>query len=189
MSESRRFHKIKRTFTTKRSKNGNTRRICRVELSWEESEGGNWVTRSLSDPAPAVDEFYDAFDALREDFLDPVGLGHDRTLTVYGVSYTYNKDGGAFVVLSGGLVLEGYNAPLVLNMPRHAPSGALTGRLTDLEHQAGLYIDGTRGQLEMAFTEPDDGDEEDEDEATLLDLDEVEVEADPTLDDDTEQEI
>ena len=56
-------------------------------------------------------------------------------------------------------MIPGFGSPLVLNFPSLVPEGEMDDLLVELDRQAGAYIDGARGQLQLSLDEEDDEDE------------------------------
>jgi hypothetical protein len=162
----RRFHRIKRNF----AKPG-------IKLTWVEGASDEWVKRSVEDPHPATDDFNVAFDALAPFLDDAVGhtQAQQNALIMLGANFTYNKEGEAFVSLSGARTLEGYKALLAINLPSFVPSGLLQKALDDLEFEAGEYLDGKKGQLELPLEVDDEPDEQSDLDFERRDLDDTEA--------------
>jgi hypothetical protein len=144
----------------------NVKKKSCVVLKWCESGKQEWITHALNDPEPAVEEFYAALAAFKPLVLKWVASTQSKKpgegeVRILGVATKYTDDGKYKVVLSATTPIPGFAGPLVLNFPSIVPTPEMDSLLVALEEQAGAYIDGVRGQLEMDL--PDEGTDEDAD--------------------------
>lgn len=153
----RRFLTIARSFA---SNDPNAKRQQYITIGFRESVDGGWVEKPKEKyPHPAMESFHAAFDAIGEYVVKYGGLSavQSASLVVVSVVFRYAKDGQCEVVLNAARPLAGFRQPKLETIPQHAPEGDELKAIEDLEAEAVLYIDGKRGQLDLAVDgDPDD---------------------------------
>ena len=142
----------------------NVRKQIHTQLTWREPGKGDWVTRSLDDPEPAAESFYEALTAFipwvqarLAAAIGMVKISIAGEMKILGVSYKYSDEGDYHVMVSATMALPGFNSPLVLNFPPSTPDKELKSLLEQLQNEAGFYIEGERGQLEMDLEPGEEG--------------------------------
>lgn len=127
-----------------------------VQLKWaEENPDGSWDSHSLTSEDPARPELYDALGAFVGRLVESHRLQWDEEheVMVVGLQYQRDKDGyltGIIFEARAQLTETVWWAIKSVNL---AVSDAQTkeGLLNTVEHEAGLYINGSRAQLVLEF--------------------------------------
>lgn len=106
---------------------------------------------------PSRPEFHEALNELVP--VVPVLIGvHENWaehLKVNGITYRYDEYGHRSISIQSIKELEGFDSPLVVNVPAcYAPEASELGALVDaLEAEAELYLARNRAQLELGLVE------------------------------------
>ena len=138
--------------------------VQKTILEWQEPGKQGWAKHGLEESEPAAESFHEALANfapwVKERLASALNVdpgNTSATIRVLGAAYNYSDDGSFKITLSATLDVPGQGSPLVQNFTHIVPDRKLQTLLTDLEAEAGAYIDGERGQLQMELDPSQEG--------------------------------
>ena len=90
-----------------------------ITIQWDERSPSGWETKTLDCNEPSRPEFHTALNAFSPQVPALIGVHAewDEHLTVNGITYSYDEYGHRSISIQSIKELEGFNSPLVVNVP------------------------------------------------------------------------
>ena len=126
-----------------------------VQVKWaEENPDGSWDNHQLTSEDPARPELYEALGAFADRMAEAHRIQRDdeHEVAIVGMHYQRDKDGYLTgVIFEARVQLTESTWWSVKSVNLAASDKQDGGPLNEVEHEAGLYINGSRAQMALEF--------------------------------------